>query len=79
MNFHSLTAFGADNLTIIDQCDTKYNGALISSFYEVPQGFLKRDDDHYYLLKNNSKNFLVEEIEVFKLCIWNSLYMNLYT
>ena len=69
MNFRSLTAFGADNLTIIDQCDTKYNHALISSYYEVPQGFLKRDDCFYYLLKNNSKNFLVEEIEVFKLCI----------
>ena len=80
MNFHSLTAFGAENLTIIDQCDTKLNVALLMySYYEIPQGFVKFNEYSSTLLKNNSMKFLVEEIEVFKLCIWNSLYMNLYT
>ena len=69
LNFHSLCAFGAGSITIVDQCDTESNDALIDSYYEVPQGFVKFNDYSYSLLKNNSRKFLVEEIEVFKLCI----------
>jgi hypothetical protein len=70
LNFRSLTAFGKFGFTILDQCDTKSNEALLNSYYyEVPQGFVKINDEKYSLLKNNSANFLVEEIEVFKVCI----------